>query len=256
MITIWSNDNAECDMFPNLYGLAFFAEMCYDPNATDAKLQERFEACTGGNAQAFYAMSFYHNRFDPQCDYSANFHDRFLGKPLFWQDIMEGLYDTHLFDRAAKGMPMSAHYASCAAKMAQYGSETWEYLYDFAYRVFDYLAVKTEIGEKLVPAYKSGDRETLAQIADTLLPLLKEKTQAVHAAHKAMWFASNKVVGWSNMDIRYGGVACRCDTAQALIRRYLDGADAVIEELEVERLHKPLGGFAHYSGMATPNLKV
>ena len=255
MLTLWFNDNAECDLFANLFGLSFFAELCYDKDASDEKLRARFEATTGADYDAFYTMSLYHNRFEGM-DYSPRFHDRYLGKPLFWQDIMEGLYDTHLFARADAGIPMSEHYADCAEKMAQYHGGTWDYLYDFAYKVFDYLAVKTKIGELLVPSYKAGDRETLAHIANTLLPLLKEKTQTVHAAHKAMWFASYRVLGWSNMDIRYGGMACRCDTAKALIEAYLAGESDCLEELEVERLHKSLGGFAHYSDMTTPNLKV
>ena len=47
-------------------------------------------------------------------------------------------------------------------------------------------------------------------------------------------------MGWSNLDVRYGGVAARCDTAVYLINHYLDGKDVVIEELEQERLYCPL----------------
>ena len=250
MITIWSNDNAECDLFANLYGLSFFAEMCYDPNASAEKMQARFEACTGGNSEAFYTMSLYHNKFDLGETY-PNFHNRFLGKPLFWQDIMEGLYDSHLFERC-----MSDHYAACAAMMMDYRGGRWEYLYDFAYKVFDYLAVKTLIAENLVPSYQAGDRNRLLEISDELLPLLKLKTQAVHEAHKRMWFSSNKILGWSNLDIRYGGMASRCDTAIELINRYLSGELDVLEELEQPRLYKPLSGFAPYSSIATPNIKI
>lgn len=249
MLTIWTNDNAECDLFANLFDLSFFAELCYDQHASPEKLKARFEACTGGDYDAFYSMSFYHNKFEGETyeDYST----RFLGKPLFWQDIMEGLYDTHLFER-----PMSGHYAASAQKMKQYHGGTWNYLYDFAYKVFDYLAVKTQIAEKLVPSYKAGDKDTLRNIAQTLLPLLKEKTIAVHEAHKALWFDSYKILGWSNLDIRYGGMASRCDTAKLLIERYLDGKDSVIEELEEPRLHKGLSGFVQYSAISSPNLKI
>ncbi len=249
MLTLWLNDNAECDIFANLFGLSFFAELCYDEHASDEKLRGRFHAVSDGDCDAFYAMSLYHNRFEGETfkSYSA----RFLGKPLFWQDIMEGLYDTHLFER-----PMSGHYAACAEKMKKAPADRWGYLYDFACRVFDYLAVKTEIAEKLVPAYQSGDRATLEDISDRLLPLLKEKTVRVHQAHRTMWLDKLKVIGWSNMDIRYAGMAARCDTAQLLITQYLAGKTASIEELDEVRLHKPLSGFIHYSGVATPNLKV
>ncbi len=246
MITVWLNDNAECDLFATLFGLSFFAELCFDENATKQTLKERFEATTGGNYDAFYAMSLYHNRFENGEVYKK-FHDRFAGKALFWQDIMEGLYDKTLLAN-----PMSDHYAACAERMKGYAPDRWSHLYDLARLVFDYLATKTWIAEHLVTAYHAGDRDTLAEIAHTHLPLLKKKTAAVHEAHKTIWFNTNKIVGWSNMDIRYGGVAARCDTAILLIDRYLNGQDEVIEELEAERLPKKYHGFTRYTKVATP----
>ena len=112
------------------------------------------------------------------------------------------------------------------------------------------------IAENLVPSYKQGDREALKETARILLPALKEKTAAVHKAHKKMWFASNKVLGWSNLDIRYAGMVARCDTAIDLIEAYLSGELENLEELDQERLYKPLSGFAHYSAMATPNIDI
>ncbi len=252
MTSVWSNDNAECDLYANLFGLSFFAEMCYDKNADYAKLKSRFEAVTGGDYDTFYAMSFYHNSFTENDDYSKSWSSRFLGKELFWQDIMEGLYDTHLFKKK-----MSEHYAKSAQiqKSAMNGGK-WDYLYDFAYKVFDYLSTKTYIAENLVPSYKSGDRTMLVKIANELLPELKAKTVALHEAHKAAWFDKQKILGWSNLDIRYGGVASRCDTAAMLIGRYLDGKDSTIEELDEERLGKGLSGFVTYSSIATVNIQI
>jgi len=243
MTTLWLNDNAECDIFANLFGLSFFAELCYDADASDEKLRDRFEASTGGDYDAFYTMSFYHNRFGDGIEYPS-YSNRFLGKPLFWQDIMEGLYDTHLFAR-----PMSDHYAACAAKMKNYSGGTWDYLYDFAARVFDYLAVKTLIAENLVPAYKAGDKEKLAEIAGKLLPQLKENTIRVHQAHKAMWFDKLKVIGWRGLDVRYAGMESRCDTAKELLDAYLAGEVDILEELEEPRLHKGLSGFIQTPGI-------
>jgi len=257
MTTVWLNDNAECDYFANLFGLSFTAELGYNKDACKPEFEmtnfrERFNAVTGGNFDAFYEMSLYHNKFDANEKYER-FHDRFLGKPAFWQDIMEGLYDTHLFER-----PMSDHYRECAKRMSGYCNEAdrWNYLYTFAARVFEYLAYKTEIAEKLVPAYKTGDRETLSFISDTLLPCLKDATQEVHMLHREMWLQSLKTIGWSSLDIRYGGMASRCDTAKMLIDDYLAGNTECIEELEEERLFKSLSGFIPYSSIATPNYKI
>ena len=163
---------------------------------------------------------------------------------------MEGLYDSYLFDK-----PMSRHYADCCELMKQFDGK-WSEIYRYAQAVFDYLAVKTFVAEKLVPSYRKEDKETLGHIAHSFLPLLKEKVNAVHEIHKLLWMDRNKIVGWSNLDIRYAGVLARCDTAIMLIERYLNGEDDIIEELEVDRLVKPLRGFVHYSAIATPNLKI
>ena len=249
MITIWTNDNNENELFTNLFGLSYFIEKCFDNNASEQKLRERFEAATGGNYDAFYEMCMYHNNFDAIKEF-PNFHDRFLGKHLFWQDIMEGLYDTHLFKQS-----MSGHYAAYAKKMNDYTGK-WEYLYKFASKVFDYLAIKTLIAENLVFAYKAGDKAKLSEISEVLLPALREKTVALHNAHKTIWFDEYKIVGWSNLDVRYAGVVARCDTAKMLIDAYLDGKTDTIEELEVERLDKVVRGFTSYSQIATPNIRI
>ncbi len=251
MFTIWCNDNAECDPFANLFGLSYFAELCYGKDPDDEYIKGRFEACTGADYELFYKMSYYHCDFERFPEFSK-YNQRFLGKPLFWQDIMEGLYDTHLFEKK-----MSAHYES--AREIYRGKEndqSWGYLYKYAFCAFDYLASKTKIAELLVPAYKAGDREALRDIADVLLPELKEKTISVHRAHKSAWFKNNKIIGWQNLDVRYGGVKERCDTAADLINAYLDGEIPTLEELDEQRLHKGLSGFVHYSGIATVNLKT
>lgn len=251
MMTVWCNDNAECDLFANLFGLSYAAELCFDKDADLQKQRRRFEAVSGGHYDAFLTMSDYHNK-----DLAEGYEDyshRFLGKPLFWQDIMEGLYDTHL-----EGRPMSPHYAEATKKMSAYAEKEgeWQSLYRFTALVFDYLGVKTLIAENLRPAYLRGDREILSQISHILLPALKDSVIRVHEAHRALWMDRNKIIGWQNLDIRYAGVAARCDTAKMLIDRYLSGEDQRIEELEEPRLPKPLDGFVQYYAIATPNLKI
>lgn len=254
MLTVWKNDNAECDYFADLLSLSYFAELAYDQFASDEKLHARFAATTGGDFDAFLRMSDYHNDFGNGRTF-ANFHNRFLGKPLFWQDVLEGLFDTHLFEH-----PMSGHYAACATAMREVAAtrvdDPWNGLYVQAHRIFDYLAVKTLIAERLHPAYAAGDRDTLAEIANTLLPLLQTKMRTVHMTHRDLWMRNCKDVGWCILDIRYAGVVARCDTAIMLINQYLNGEIDHIDALEEVRLHHNLRGFSHYGAMATPNLKI
>ena len=244
MMTVWLNDNGECDIFANLYGLSFTAELCYNKDADESALFSRFHACTGGCGEAFANMRQYHNILDGSETYD-NLHDRFLGKPLFWQDIMCGQYDTHLV-----GRPMHAHYRKYAEKMRLTEKDRWSYLYDFAAVVFEYLAIKSEIAENLVTAYKAGDRETLQRIANVLLPALYQKAGEVHRMHRAIWFRNLKPFNWSILDARYGGMEARCLDARERISDYLCGKIDLLEELEEERLHKPLSGFNSHARIA------
>ena len=253
MLTVWTNDNAECDLFANLYALSYFAELCYDREASEEKLCTRFAATTGGDAVAFLRMSNYHNDFDTR-EFPKYSH-RFLGKYLFWQDVLEGLFDTHL-----ENAPISGHYAASAVEQREAflsrPNDPWRHLYAFAAKTFDYLAVKTLIAERLHPAYRAGDRAVLEEIRTTLLPLLVEKTRVLHDAHRELWLSDRKDVGLCNLDIRYAGVIARCETAMLLLSRYLSGEIHRIDGLEEVRLHKDIGGFGHYSQIATPNLKT
>ena len=250
MLTVWCNDNAECDTFANLFSMSYFAEICYDKDASADKLKSRFEATTGGDYDLFYKMSYYQNDFENNKDF-PKYSKRFFGKPLFWQDVLGGLYDLALIEK-----PMSDHYKMCAEEFENKNAGEWGYLYEYAYRVFDYLAEKTYIAEKLYPAYKAGDKETLRELAGVHFPLLKEKTVAVHKIHRDTWFRNNKVMGWQNLDTRYAGIAARCDTAIMLIEGYLNGEFDKVEELEEERLPKGLSGFIHYSNINTVNIKI
>ena len=247
MTTIWSKGDS--DWFSNLLPLSFTAELCYDKDADMNKLRERFEATTGGNFDAFWDMSLYHNYFDNQEEFEGgyNYNKRFFGQVLFWQDILSGLYDEALARR-----PMSAHYKAVAKKYAAYKGGKWDYLYEHARLLFEYLAIKTDIAEKLHLAYKAGDKATLKNIADELLPALIEATKKAHAMHRKVWLRDNKSSGFASIDIKYAGVVARCETAIILLNAYLNGEISVIEELAEERLPKGYSGFTAYRRIATP----
>ena len=246
--TLWLND-ADTDFFACLLALSDFAELCYDENiktVKDEKLCSAFEASTGGIWEAFFKMGDFQNDFDNK--EFAKYSERFLGKHLFYNDILEGIYDTHLYEH-----PMSPHYAACAKEMATYtDGGRWEYLYRFAEGVFDLLALKTFIAENLAPAYKRGDRETLVELYE-LLPFLKEKAEQVWRAHRDVWMKNNKAFGWINIETRYGAMIARIDTAIYLIGAYLSGEIGELEELAHDRQRSSIGGYTGYLGVAIPS---
>ncbi len=239
MTTKWS---CTVDPYCTLLGLSFNAELCYKDNPDDKILKERFEACTGGIYEAFFDMSAYHNIFDDGRQY-PDYNDRFMGMPLFWQDILEGLHDKLLYDQ-----PMSDHYRKYADKMKEY-SGRWNKQYRYAEAIFEYLHTKTYIAENIKNAYDKGDKETLKVIADILLPKLKLQTNIVHKMHEKLWLGSFKAFGFAAFTVRYAGIEGRCDFAINRINDYLKGEIKQIEELEVERLDIPKSGFWKFPHM-------
>ncbi len=237
MVTLW--EYGDGDFFGNLYGLSYFAELCYNPSITENELASRFAVTCSGDWDAFYTMSLYHNRFENE--EFDDFNDRFFGKPLFYQDLMEGLFDLRLWER-----PMSAHYADCAEKMAAYNGGPWNYLYDFARQIFAYLALKTKIHETLVPAYKAKDTAALRLISEEQIPKLKELLIKIHNAHRDKWNKTLKPFKWRTLEDQYAGMTSRCDTAKLAIDSYLSGESKTLPQLEEMRLYHPLCGFYTY----------
>ncbi len=230
MTTVWSDDNAECNLFSALLPLSHFAERVYGTES-DEELKARFKFVTGAEYDEFFTLSLYHSKFERE-EY-PDYTERFVGKAFFWQDIMEGFFDDKLFKD-----PMSAHYRECAERMRSFArrADKWKALYEYAALVFEYLWTKTQIAERLVPSYKAGDKKALSEIKDTLLPLLLERTKAVHRAHRTWWMSYNKPFSWGVLDVRYGGMAARCECAMEQIGEYLSGAVKTLPELEEPRL--------------------
>ena len=246
MTTYWTNDGSETQPNMLLLALSFTADMAYKgADTSEDVLRSHFEAITGGDYDAFWDMSAYHNNFDIGDPYQ-NFHDRFFGKPLFWQDIMQGIYDSLLYKR-----PMAGHYAAYAKKMEGYDGK-WKPLYEHMAKIFDYLAIKTLIAENLKPAYDRGDREVLAEIKNTLLPLLIEKTEAVHESHRKVWRTYYMDKGWRILDDRYGAMKARAKSAIEQLDSYLSGEVAALDELAEPRHDRYLSGFEVYRRITKP----
>jgi hypothetical protein len=135
--------------------------------------------------------------------------------------------------------------------MEGYGGK-WKPLYEHTRCLFDYLAVKTLIAEHLKPAYDRGDREVLAEIKNTLLPLLIKKTEAVHESHRKVWRTYYMDKGWRILDDRYVAMKARAKSAIEQLDSYLSGEVAALDELAEPRHNKSLSGFVIYRRITAP----
>ena len=126
----------------------------------------------------------------------------------------------------------------------------WDYMYKYVATTLKHLAVKSEIAEKLKPAYMAGDKATLTHIKDVLFPELYELTEAVYLANKNAWMRDFKTLTAKILNARYGFMKERIKTAIEFLDMYLSGELDKLEELEEPRLKSKYFGFDNYQKIA------
>ncbi|KQX46641.1 beta-N-acetylhexosaminidase [Paenibacillus sp. Root444D2] len=227
--TMWGDNGAETSVFTGLAGMQLFAEHGYSEKVDEAKLAERFAFCTGGNWDDFIAL----NAFDETPGISKNnMQESNPSKFLLWQDVLIGLYDSNV-----QGLPLSGHYADLQLKMSAAVGRNgdWGRLFVFYEQLAGVLRVKCDMGIRLKSAYDANDLEQLGRI-ESEINNLRSDVDHLRKCHRTIWLAENTPFGWEVIDIRYGGVLSRLETAQQRIQDYLSGSVSQLEELEEQRL--------------------
>ncbi|GGP10018.1 family 20 glycosylhydrolase [Oceanobacillus neutriphilus] len=253
-VTLWGDDGYENNVFNALYGLQYYAEHAYHPEIDTNHVKERALFCTGIDPEALLAL----NKMDqpPGVD-EGNTLQTNPSKFLLWQDVLLGLFDKHVEKNDA-----GAFYEQLAEEIRQYNQQTPGGFFDVPEKLCRVLAKKGNLGVELKAAYDAADREKLQDIAGRAIPEVIERVKTLQAAHRKQWLSLNKPFGWEVIDIRYGGLLQRLDTACVRIDEYLKGDVDEIDELEQERLYyspnveesSGLGWCSYYYRMASPNV--
>ena len=229
--TMWGDDGQEVNVFGALLGLQLFAEHGYAKELDERKLERRFNFCVGASVEAFKDLS------RPNLPAGLDIHPNSIPNPtkyFLWQDPLLGLFDKH-----AEELNLQGHFSEIEEKMNEYREQYPElaHLFDVTGRLCAVLDKKWDLGVRIKRAYDSGQRETLRRIAHEEIPELRQKVEALRLAHRAQWMKIYKPFGWEVIDVRYGGVLSRLETAEARLLQYVEGATDRLEELEAERLH-------------------
>lgn len=229
-VTIWGDNGTECLYNTNVLGLALYGEHGYSETIDYEKLKQRFEFITGANYDDFLALEGLDNTPGVDDIAMTSYNP---SKYLMWQDILTGLCDKNI-----DGLPLDAHYAALAERLKPACERNGRYnnMFRMNYWVAYTLAKKSEMGLRVTKAYQAGDREELRRLAESELPELKKRMEALRACHMENWFELYKALGWDIMDMRYGSLLARIDSAITEIKLYLDGKLEKLEELEEQRL--------------------
>lgn len=231
--TAWNDDGTETNLFSALLGMQLFAENGYGGPISPDILKRRFEFCTGASFEAFMELSCFDTVPGAEQESIARKPSN-PSKYLLWQDIMTGLFDRHI-----EGLDLADHYTMLGEMLKQHAEngEQWRSVFEVPWKLCCVLSEKADLGIRLRNCYLNKDIESLRYIAKTTLPRLRGSVDELRRAHREQWFKTYKPFGWEVLDLRYGGLLARIDSAGKRINDYLEGKIEMIEELEAERLY-------------------
>ncbi len=229
-VTVWGDNGAETPQSTALPVLQLFAEHTYHEEVSPEQVSKRFEFCTGGNYDNFMLL----NAFDETPGVEKdNLGTNSPSKFLLYQDVLTGLYDKNI-----DGLEMESHYEILFEKIdkTKESSDKWGLLFNFYRSLAKALSVKAELGIHLKKAYDEQDKESIRKLLHRI-ESAHDSIDALRKSHRTLWFSDYKPFGWEVIDIRYGGVLSRLDTAQHRLEQYLSGEVSHLPELEEERLY-------------------
>lgn len=255
-VTLWGDDGYENNYYSALLGLQYYAEHAYAEQLDKEKLRDRVKFCTGVPAEAYLQLA---ELDTPPGVTEDNIEQTNPSKFLLWQDVLLGLFDKHV-----EGLDLQTHYEQLTKKIqaSRDANRELDYIFDVPENLANVLALKGTVGVKLKEAYDEKNDPELERIANELLPEITNRVKALRVAHRDQWLRMHKPFGWEVIDIRYGGLLNRIDTAIVRIRAYLAKEIDIIDELEQERLYfgpemensTSLGWNSYYFRMASPNV--
>ncbi len=242
IITVWGDRATECNILATLPGLCFYAEHGYRFDPSMDEIRERFDFVTGAKWDDF--MRFADINYIPGTRRGANIPYS-PSKFLMYQDILEGLFDANIDGDAVRKyyLDLTEEYEKSIGRNGQYDE-----LMKFYYLISRVLEIKADLGIRIRKAYLSGDRQELGIIREVILPELQRRVQTLKEFHRQLWGETYQLFGWDIMDIRYGGIISRADTAIYRIGRYLTGDMDALKELDEPRLpYNGAEGIPHYT---------
>ncbi len=248
--TIWIN-GAENNLLLGIAGLAWYADYGYKCKYDEKSMKDCFRYATGEDYDSFIKLQ--------AVEHPDGGHNS-LSKALVYNDPLMGLLDNHF-----KSVDTDSYYKKTTEQLRELkvNDERFRAAFDVIISVSSLLENKASYGIRLKAAYDKGDKASLAALAAEC-SIIIDKIRVLKDTHRACWMMQNKPHGFETMDIRYGGMIARAESARARILDYLSGKAERLEELEEDRLRvdctdeseNPLnGGFLWrgYQSIATVN---
>ena len=152
---------------------------------------------------------------------------------VLYQDVLCPILDRHMTPEQDK-----PHFAQAAETLAEIKEKAgaYSYLFETQAQLNALLALKIAVTSGIQEAYRAGDKDRLAELAENDLPLLYQKVEDFAEQFSRQWQLENKIFGLDTIDIRFGGLLKRIKRAQERLQQYTTGQLDSVEELEQEIL--------------------
>ena len=230
MVTCWTTDGGMSSNMAVWPTIQLYAETCYADNNENEWLAGRFKTCVDGDFEDFLLLDYINFTPDnpaPGCG------SRNACTYLLHQDVLLGLFDRH---QDPETYPQ--HFADVGRRLRAAGERNprWQYLFDMLAADAEVLELKAAVGANLKAAYDSGDKATMRDIAENVLPEIARRMENFNRELRVHWLAENKVFGIEFCESALAGLCHRIGTAIVTIEEYLDGKTTFIPELEEQRL--------------------
>ena len=249
LMTTWGDHGNECPFYAIMPSFWYAAQKLYP---CDANLDAMVLAYTGYTCDQW--------RIADEINYIVRMGNKVCNASVWalHNDLLIGMMDYHISDDAEE------HYRKIYNRLLPLclSNSQFSYIFRFYTALCDVMAKKVTFGKRLRQAYLAGDRQTMEAMQKEL-PELQEKIENFRRIFRMLWMKDNKGFGFEVMDLRFGGMAARCQTVYDVLEDYFCGNIARIYELEEERLpywadaleekHRYAPWFFHWSKSFTEN---
>ena len=240
-MTMWGDNGKECSFYsvlPSLFAIRKF----YDGETDVEKIKSEFRAITGEDFDAMFDLDI------PNFVGGNKDSHRCVSKTMLYNDPLLGVFDSGIKDGAAD------EYISHAKKLYEHAqsSQSYGYVFEMNAALCDVLAIKYDLGMRIRKAYKVGDKNALAEIAEECSELLG-RLDVFYDKFSALWYRENKPHGFEVQDQRIGGLILRIKACRKRILAYVSGDIDSLSELESEVLDW-FGNGAEYDNDTYPTV--
>jgi len=241
--TLWMDDGAECDIRSAFCGLTWASELAYRGEDDQSSAARIFHTVCGGDYRSHILAS------EIEHPPKAGRHSG-MARGFLWDDPLLGLFMRRFESGDEANLEeLSYNYLQLARRLYDSPRGRDAGSIDHIALAAETIAHKIWLRKELVEAYRRSDRKKLAQVAETLLPELREKVRALWSSHRDLWLSQNKAFGFEVLTIRYGGLLLRLEEIASRIEEYLAGRIPAIDELS--ELVPALPHVSAYRGVAT-----